>query len=143
MHLSRFTDYSLRTLFLVAANPDRLVTLSEIASFYEISIDHLRKVVHLLGRLGYLETHRGAKGGMRLARLPELINIGRLISETEGNEPLVSCGSECRLTPVCDLKGVLHEAQQAFFSSLGQYSLADLMKNADMHALLTGINVSR
>ena len=133
MHLNRFTDYTLRTLFLTAANPNRLVRLSEIANYYQISIDHLRKVVHNLSKLGYLETHRGKNGGMKLAQTPDNINIGQIVAETEGVTPLIDCGSDCTLTPLCSLTGLLNEAQQAFFDTLNQYTLQDLI--ADPHML--------
>ena len=76
MQLSRFTDYTLRVLFFTAVNNDRLTTLAEIAGFYEISIEHLRKVVHALSKSGYLQTFRGKNGGIRLAKAPEDINLG-------------------------------------------------------------------
>src|SRR3546814_4683137 len=56
---------------------DRSVTIGEIASRHGISRNHVMKVVHELGQLGYLQTIRGKNGGIRLGRLPEQINVGR------------------------------------------------------------------
>lgn len=140
MQLSRFTDYSLRVLFYVAMNPDKLATLSEIAHFYDISLEHLRKVVHALGKSGHLETYRGKKGGIRLALAPEAINLGALIAQTEGTSPLVDCHrSPCRLASNCSLQSVLAEAQRAFFDSLSQYTLADLLSNQPMRERLIAV----
>lgn len=136
MHLSTFTDYSLRTLFLVSANPDRLVTLGEISNYYQISIDHLRKVVHSLAKAGYLETHRGKYGGIRLAINPEHINLGQLVRHTEGSGPLLNCHGTCTLPPLCRLKDVLAEALDVFFSTLDNYSLENLMTNPEFQQLL-------
>lgn len=137
MQLSRFTDYTLRVLFYVATNDDRLVTLSEIAKCYDISIEHLRKVVHALSKSGQLATFRGKNGGIRLAKQPEEINIGQVIADAEGRQPLINCGQQmCRLTGFCTLQKALDEAQAAFMHVLGQYTLSDMLANKDMRESL-------
>ncbi|MEH6577580.1 MAG: Rrf2 family transcriptional regulator [Amphritea sp.] len=137
MQLSRFTDYTLRVLFYVATNNDRLTTLSEIAGFYGISMEHLRKVVHSLAKSGYLKTFRGKHGGIKLAMLPGDINIGTVIGIAEGLTPLVDCKSQrCCLTPVCSLQGVLAEAQGAFMQTLQKYTLQDLLSQPGMEETL-------
>ncbi|MGD9859184.1 MAG: Rrf2 family transcriptional regulator [Marinobacterium sp.] len=137
MQLSRFSDYTLRVLFYAATHTDRLSTLSEIAGFYDISIEHLRKVVHALGKRGYLNTYRGKKGGVCLARPPEEINIGQVVADSEGTAPLVDCNSQpCRLAGQCTLQNALARAQQAFFDTLKEYTLADLLRNESMQARL-------
>lgn len=137
MQLSRFTDYTLRVLLFVARNNDRLTTLSEIAQFYDISIEHLRKVVHALSKSGYLKTFRGKNGGIQLAKPPLEINIGDVVAQSEGSTPLVDCLSQdCRLLTCCSLQSVFHEAQLAFFNSLRQYSLAQMLDNPQLSSQL-------
>ena len=41
MKLSKFTDYNLRVLIYLALNDDRLCTIQEIATAYQISENHL------------------------------------------------------------------------------------------------------
>lgn len=141
MRLTSFTDYSLRVLMYAALSPERLVTIGELAETYRISANHLMKVVHLLGQHGYLQTVRGKGGGLRLGRAPAQINLGELVRLTEGSDALVECfGSEhadCRIAQVCLLFGVLHEAQEAFFGTLGHYTLASLLDRPEplSHAL--------
>lgn len=137
MQLSRFSDYTLRVLFYVATHKERLSTLGEIATFYDISVEHLRKVVHALGKHGYLNTYRGKKGGICLARPAEDINIGEVVAHSEGTSSLVDCTSQpCLLAGQCTLQGVLARAQRAFFDSLSEYTLADLLGNDAMQATL-------
>ena len=61
MHITRYTDYSLRVLIYLAVQGDRLATIQEIADSYDISKNHLMKVVHQLNKKGYIETIRGKK----------------------------------------------------------------------------------
>lgn len=130
MRVTRYTDYSLRVLMYVALKGDELSTIAEIAEAYNISKNHLMKVVNQLANKGYLHAVRGKNGGMRLGYAPEKINIGKLVRDTEQDLELVECfgkNNECVITPACELKHVLAQALEAFFSSLDSYTLADLL----------------
>jgi len=67
MHLTRFTDYGLRTLTYLALRPEDMTSIAEISGAYRISENHMIKVVHHLGQAGLIETIRGRNGGIRLA----------------------------------------------------------------------------
>ena len=84
MKLTSFTDFSLRVLIYLAADPARRATIAEVASAFDISENHLTKVVHFLGKEGWLVNVRGKGGGMNLAQAPEAIVIGRVVRATEG-----------------------------------------------------------
>lgn len=128
MHLSRFTDYAVRVLIFAAINPERLVTLQEMSVFYDISLAHLRKVVHKLGQLGYLKTYRGKYGSMRLQRSSAEINIGQVIGVFEGRDQLIDCsGLSCVGQPACALPRLLRRGQQAFYTEMEKYTLADIV----------------
>jgi len=130
MHITRYTDYSLRVLIYLAEQGDRLATIQEIADSYEISKNHLMKVVHQLNKKGYIETVRGKKGGMRLHMAPNKINIGVLVRETEQDLNIVECFSSkntCKITPVCGLKFMFGEALTAFLETLDKYTLEDVI----------------
>lgn len=142
MRLTAFTDYSLRVLMFLAADTTRLSTIAGIAEAFGISEHHLVKVVHFLGRQGWVETVRGKGGGIRLARPPEQVNIGRVVRDTEGEAVPAECFSDpdaCVLDGACRLKGVLSEAVQAFHATLDRYTLADLMQTRRTVARLVEI----
>ncbi|MDR3451853.1 MAG: Rrf2 family transcriptional regulator [Rhodoferax sp.] len=131
MRLTTFSDYSLRVLMYLALQEDRLATIQEIATAYDISESHLMKVVHQLARSGVVETVRGKGGGLRLALEPAQIRLGQVVRQAEGEGPIVEClsgePSRCRIAPVCRLPGVLVRAFNALYAELDRYTLADLV----------------
>lgn len=133
MRLTLHTDYALRVLVHVGLKAGELVTINEIAEVYGISKNHLTKVVHQLGRAGYLDTVRGKYGGVRLLKDPRDIALGEFIRRTEDDFALarcMRCGSgddECRLGRSCVARGALTEALDSFFLTLNRYTLADMI----------------
>ncbi|MFP5393206.1 MAG: RrF2 family transcriptional regulator, partial [Gammaproteobacteria bacterium] len=82
MRLTDHTDYALRVLMYLGANPDRIVTIREIAAAHGISHNHLTKIVHRLGQQGLLFNSRGRSGGIQLGQPAERIMIGSVIRMT-------------------------------------------------------------
>ncbi|NNU90181.1 Rrf2 family transcriptional regulator [Anoxybacillus sp. CHMUD] len=134
MQLTNYTEYALRVLlFLGTLEEGKKTNIKEISRTFSISENHLSKIVYDLGKLGLIETIRGRNGGIRLAKKPEDIRIGAVVRQTEENLSLVECfaahGNDCIITPICQLKHILHEALQAFLQTLDNYTLADLLQN--------------
>ncbi len=131
MRLTLYSDYALRTLMFLAIKGETLSTVQEIAGTYEISSNHLMKLVTDLGRAGIIETVRGRNGGMRLAMAPEDINIGALVRRTEDDSQHVECfdaaTNNCRITASCKLRHKLREALDAYYAVLDEVTLADLV----------------
>ena len=115
MKLALHTDFALRTLLYLATRPGR-ATVNEVAEFYGISTHHLGKVVHQLGRLGYVRNVRGPGGGIELGRTASEITVGGVIRDFEGrNVHLLECldtPGVCVIQPGCALRGVLAEAER-------------------------------
>lgn len=131
MRLTQHSDYSLRVLMYLAAKPERLATIQEIAAAYGISENHLMKVVHRLAQNGFVDTVRGRGGGLRLKGLADDIRLGAVVRAVEEDFRLVECFGEddtCRITDVCRLKRVLNQALGAFLTSLDSWTLADLVQ---------------
>ncbi len=128
MQLKRYTDYSLRILIYLGINPERVVSINEIAQAYGISRNHLLKVVIGLAEQDLIEAYRGKTGGWRLAHAPHQINIGKVVEYMEDQGSVIDCHEPaCPILPACNLKRALQEAQTAFFQVLRQYTLADLL----------------
>lgn len=133
MKLTTFTDYSLRVLMYLAAVPGRRATIAAIAASFDISENHLVKVVHFLGKAGWLTNLRGKGGGLTLALPAEDISLGQVIRDTEGVIAPAECfgtaGSACCIQRICRLKGVLARAVNAFYGALDPVTLADVVEN--------------
>lgn len=134
MKLTAFTDYSLRVLIYLAADPERRTTIAEICAAFDINENHLTKVVHHLGKCGWIETTRGKGGGVLLAKPAREISVGQVVRDTEGQAMPAECfaaeESTCAIVSCCRLKGVLGEAVKAFYAVLDRYTLADITRNS-------------
>lgn len=143
MRMTLHTDYALRTLIYLAANPDRPVTVGEIASSYRLSRNHLLKVALNLSKAGFVETARGRSGGLRLAIPASEITVGAVVRRLEEDFALVEClrsgGGACAISPVCRMKGIFGEALSAFLAVLDRHTIGDVaMNQAALAALLGG-----
>ncbi|MCI0506274.1 MAG: Rrf2 family transcriptional regulator [Gammaproteobacteria bacterium] len=136
MQLTHYTDYSLRVLVYLTLKKDKSVTITEIADYYNISRNHLVKIVNNLANLGYIMTTRGKGGGMRLALPADEINVGEVVRNVEPHFDIVECFSDkhanCRIEPICKLKQMLHSATGAFLAELDQFSLQDVISNRNL-----------
>jgi Rrf2 family nitric oxide-sensitive transcriptional repressor len=132
VHLTVQTDYSLRLLMYLALKEDGLATIAEVAESYGISKNHLMKVAHQLGLAGYIETVRGRRGGLRLAKPAEAISLGEVVRKTEPDMAIVVCfepiNAHCAIRPSCVLRRALQKAYLAFVEVLDGYTLGDLVK---------------
>lgn len=138
MQLTRHTDFAFRVLIHLSMNPDRLVTISELAKHFAISRNHLVKVVHNLGKAGFISTVRGKNGGMRLARAPTDLKIGEVIRAMEPGFAWVECmgkkPSQCAVLPVCGLRFLLHRMAEELLVNLDLFSVADILNGALIQA---------
>jgi len=132
MQLTVSTDIALRTLIYLGRKKNS-ATIQEVASASNISKAHLMKVVMVLVAENLLISERGRYGGVRLAHDPRDISVGSVVRLMENSLALVECMKDgaasdvCPLLPGCRLKKVFNRAQAAFFATLDQNSIADLL----------------
>jgi Rrf2 family transcriptional regulator, nitric oxide-sensitive transcriptional repressor len=146
MRLTLSSDYALRLLMLVGLEPDRLVTIEEVADRFHISKNHLMKVAYQLGQAEYLDTVRGRNGGLRLGKAPDQIVVGEVVRTMEPDFAVVECEDPtgfCKITPACALRSAMREAVQAFLTKLDEYTLADLLRPRSRLRQLLGVDQKR
>ncbi|MCC8418543.1 MAG: Rrf2 family transcriptional regulator [Rickettsia endosymbiont of Glossina mortisans submortisans] len=131
MQLTSFTDYGLRSLIYLASKPERVCSVKEISEYYNISLNHLVKVIHRLAQLGYINGSKGKGGGIKLASSPSSMKLGDIIEKLEPNMDIVECFNKntnsCRITNSCQFKHFIKEASEAFIKTLNNYTLEDAM----------------
>lgn len=130
MRLTSFTDFGLRMLMRMAADPSRAISTAELAEALGLSRNHLAKIIQHLARAGLIETRRGGGGGAVLARPASEIRLGQVIQLLEEGQPLVECfgadGGACSIDTRCRLKARLRSAEAAFLTDLDRSTLADI-----------------
>lgn len=130
MRLTSFTDYGLRMLMRMAAEPDRAFSTAEIAEEFDLSRHHLSKIMQRLARGGIIATRRGGGGGAVLTRDADRISLGEVVRLLEQGQAAVEClrpdGGACPLESHCRLKSRLTRAESAFLAELDLSTLADI-----------------
>jgi Rrf2 family nitric oxide-sensitive transcriptional repressor len=133
MRLKNYTNYALRTLQMAALRAPALTRVDQVATAHGVSRAHIMKIVHELGKAGYVETVRGRGGGFRLARDPAEITVGEIVRLTEAPIELVECfnadTNSCPLIGVCRLSTALDDALEAFLQVLDRVTVAELAGN--------------
>ncbi|KLK89994.1 hypothetical protein AA309_28215 [Microvirga vignae] len=131
MKLTSHTDFALRLLMSLAIVEERLLTIEELATRHRLSRNHLMKVAQTLVGLGYVTGVRGRSGGLKLARPASSIRMGEVVRALEDDVALVECLGDgptmCVLSGACALTHTMGRALEAFFASLDEVTLADLV----------------
>lgn len=111
----------------------KLVSIRTISEHYNISYEHLTKVVNNLVNLGYVESKKGKNGGIKLVTDVNKLRLGELASVLEPSMNLVECFDKktntCKIIDSCKLKHYLYDARKEFINSLNKYTLRDAAKN--------------
>lgn len=130
IRLNLSTDFALRTLLYLGSHPGRQVSSREISQFYDISLDHLSKVVQHLGHAGIVRTGRGRSGGLQLGRAATDITVGQVVELFEGPVALLDCVTRegaCVIQPGCRLRVILDRAGAQLMETLHGVTLAELV----------------
>ena len=133
MNITKHTDYALRILMYLALKPDESHTIPQLSKVFDISKNHLMKVVNNLSTAGFLNTQRGRGGGIRLGKPIKTIRVGAVVEAMEVSLEVVDCDANggCILQPACLLKGAFTEATRSFIHTLDNYTLADLVASPE------------
>ncbi len=134
MKLTRAAEYGIMALLYLASQPvERVCLISEISSARGVPEKYLAKILQTLTRGGILKSHRGAKGGFSLARLPENINLKEIIECIEGPTALNNClvgPDTCDQTASCPVHPVWEKAQRVMLEVLAGADLKSLSSGA-------------
>lgn len=133
MQITRQADYAIRAvLYLSQVSNGQRASTSQIAQEQKIPPSFLAKIVSQLSVAGLLQTSRGARGGVSLARAPKDITLLEVIEAIDGPILLNECVADeanCSFTEDCPLRPVWCDAQSELVSRLkstdfGQFAKA-------------------
>jgi Rrf2 family protein len=116
MQITRQADYALRAvIYLSRLKPDQRAATSQIALEQRIPPSFLAKIVSQLSVAGLLQTSRGARGGVSLARSPDNISVLEVVEAIDGPITLNECvalGGVCEFGDDCPMKPVWCDTQK-------------------------------
>jgi Rrf2 family protein len=122
MQITRQADYAVRAvLYLTKLGPERRAATSQIAEEQQIPPSFLAKIVSQLSVAGLLQTSRGARGGVSLARTPDEISLLEVVEAIDGPILLNDCVSNhsaCSFGDDCPMRPVWCEAQAELVTRL-------------------------
>jgi Rrf2 family protein len=115
MEISRRTDYGVRVILDLASQPEsQRTSTKEIADRQNIPTTFLAKIISQLSLAELVTTHRGAGGGVTLARPASDISLLAVIEALEGPVRLNRCLIEpqaCPQNDACPVHGIWAKAQ--------------------------------
>jgi len=127
MKMTRSTDYAIRVLIFAASHPTRLVQIQEVATYYDISKNHLMKIVHALSKFGLIISVQGRNGGFRLAKSPDTITLGEIVHLFEEVSYLENVSETHDDRSLQNTRRAFDRAFLSFKEALSAYTLIDLM----------------
>lgn len=130
MQITRQADYAVRAmLYLSQLGPEQRASTSQIAEQKQIPPSFLAKIVSQLSVAGLLQTSRGARGGVALARPADQISLLDVVEAIDGPILLNECvgdHSACSFGSTCPMKPVWCDAQKELVGRLSETTFATL-----------------
>ena len=134
LHIPESMSIALHTCLWIADGERTFRPSPKIAKELGFSYNHFAKVVQRLVHAGLLETERGPRGGIRLAREPKDISLLD-IYRAAGGEPLRP--HRCLLDPkicagrACALGRLIEKENTRLHQTMKQTTLASLARSLD------------
>ena len=130
--LTKAGEYGIRAIaHLVRYGDSTPVSIGDISRAQKIPEPYLRKLFRPLVEKGIVETTRGIKGGVRLARPPEEIKVIEIVEALEGPLALNQCLIEnnfCEFIGECGMHRIWAKTQAAMAEVLRQHDLTHLVR---------------
>jgi FeS assembly SUF system regulator len=151
IRITRQTDYGILLLSQMASRPMTEVhTAKNAAQRSKIPLPMTSKILKALARGGLLVSHRGVKGGYRLAATAEHISIGDVIQALEGPFGITACSfnpGACEQEGSCPVQSNWKRISLAMLDALDRIPLSDLvlpqMHHPDVRLLTVTSQISR
>ncbi|MBI2431172.1 MAG: Rrf2 family transcriptional regulator [Candidatus Levybacteria bacterium] len=137
IRFSRREDYAVILVTTLAIEYNkRLVSLSEIAKSYKISLLFLRNVANDLRNKSIVQAVEGKRGGYELAKDPKNLKMGEIL-KAFSTEPLLECCStfsaasakdRCPQEGFCRAGYIWRKLNREFLEKVSSLSVHDFMQ---------------
>ncbi len=128
--ITRDTDYAINALYLMAEDPERVFTVTELTEKLNIPRAFLRKILQILSKKKMVRSFKGKGGGFKLNVDPEKIFLLEVMEVFQGKFKLNECilnKSACPGQRSCVLKKKIDTVEEYVESELKAISLSSLM----------------
>ncbi len=129
LRVSKLTDYATVVMTYLGSRPEDVLSAAEVAEQVRLELPTVSKLLKQLAGAGLLESFRGARGGYRLARAPELISVAEIVEAMEGPIAMTECGVHsglCDHESHCSVRGNWRRISLAVEAALRGVSVAEL-----------------
>lgn len=145
LQLTKRTEYGLIALVHLADREGEVVSVREVCERYPVPRRLMAEVLKDLARLDLVESQRGATGGYSLARSPDAITLGEVVTALEGSPALTSCSSlapakngSCNVEPTCPIRSPIHRLRERIWRLLEMTTLRSMAN--EPHTALVLLN---
>ena len=130
MKLQKATSFAIYAVLELAAEPERQLSVIEIAEKYSISAHHLAKVLRDLGRAGIVDSVRGVGGGYRFAGNAKRLTLMDIIRifEPIGSEGAGGDDADLKTHAGRCLRLVLDEIDEIANATFGSITISTMLK---------------
>ena len=129
--LSGTTGYAINALAFLAGGECNLKMIGEISRCSGVPSPYLAKIMRKLNEGGIVQSKRGYKGGIWLAKTPDKITLLEIVQAIDGEQYLTGCflGSEaCSDERSCPTHFFWKSMREQVASNLATLTLADVVK---------------
>jgi FeS assembly SUF system regulator len=130
LRITKQSDYGIVLMTLFAGDgTERVHSTRDLAGLAKLPLPTVSKILKALARAGLLQSHRGVKGGYRLARHPGDISVEEIIRALEGPIAITECveqGSDCEIEATCPVRTNWQRINGAVREALAAIRLSEM-----------------
>ena len=143
--LSKSCIYALRSVIYIAAvNQESFISIREITKKLNLSFYFLTKILQILTKKGILESVKGPKGGIRLAKPASNITLMEIVLAIDGTKLFDQCIlglPGCGVLNPCPLHDEWFQSLNILKDTFNKTTLADLAQKVKENNLrITDVN---
>jgi FeS assembly SUF system regulator len=142
LRITKQSDYGIVLMTLFAGGePGRVHSTRDLAKGARLPLPTVSKILKALARAGLLQSHRGVKGGYRIARDASRITVEEIIRALEGPIAITECieeGSDCEIEGTCPVRGNWQRINAAVKDALAAIPLSEMAAQVAFHPSWTG-----